>query len=176
MFPSIYRHIFSSFGLSQLRTDEETSRWCSSALTRAVSKNRATVAMWGGDGFRVSGLKLLKLWEFVEFFGLLVTGSSGMERPLVSNISKILDPFDCFNVDDFGMKSLLVYIVYMMCQSTVLDGQLRHWSLAWDGGFYCCKNLDPLRVKFQISRFLFFQIFFSLVSRDWYKTKAGGKC
>ena len=62
----------------------------------------------------------------MEFFGLLVTGSSGMERPLVSNISKILDPFDCFNVDDFGMKSLLVYIVYMMCQSTVLDGQLRH--------------------------------------------------
>lgn len=46
-----------------------------------------------------------------------------MEVPLVCNILKILDPFGCLNVDDFGMKSLLVYIVYMMCLSTVVDGQ-----------------------------------------------------
>lgn len=79
--------------------------------------------------FQGFGVETLETVRICGVFGLLFTGSSRMEGPLVSNISKILDPFDCLNVDDFGMKSLLVYIVYMMCQSTVVDGQLWHWSL-----------------------------------------------
>ena len=84
---------------------------------KIVPQWRCEVATWG---FRVETLETMRILKFLFFFA----NSSRMKGPLVKHFSDS-GSFWVFvqNVDYFDMKSLLVYIVYMMWQSTVVDGQ-----------------------------------------------------